>query len=194
MLHRTKNDTPIAVPFAPAGLVRRLWPGDIGLASAHLLRLDPDSRRSRFTGTVSDAYLERYAHEALASDGLVLGYRLGEAVRGMAELQMTGPDRAEAAFSVEAGHRRRGVGRALFRRLLLAARNRGARTIHLRCLPHNRAMQELARRHGARLVHDGDEMLGEVETDAPTALSLWQETVAESLALPWALYDRRPGP
>lgn len=177
---------------AASSAVRRIGPGDVELLRAHLLRLDPESRRARFTGAVSDAYLEAYAERALRSDGLVIGYRDAGAIRGVAELQAIDGTRAEAAFSVEAPLRRRGIGRALFHRVLLAARNRGARTIHLRCLPQNRAMQALARRHGARLVFDGDEMLGEVETAGPTFVSVWQEAVAEGLTLPFALADRRP--
>jgi RimJ/RimL family protein N-acetyltransferase len=196
MLHRTIDRDAIRLPPAsPAvpGLVRRLWPGDLALVREHLLRLDADSRRSRFTGAVSDAFLEAHAERALLSGGLVLGYRVGDALRGVAELQMVDDARAEAAFSVETSYRRRGVGAALFRRILLGARNRGARTVHLRCLPHNRAMQALARRHGARLVFDGDEMLGEVQTRGPTLASLWEEAFAEGLTLPLAVLDRRPG-
>lgn len=193
MLHRTMTQgLPILAASVP-GIVRRLWPGDLDRVRAHLRRLDPDSRRARFTGAVSDAFLDIHAERSLLSGGLVLGYRAGDAVRGVAELQRIDDGRAEAAFSVEAGHRRRGVGHALFRRVLLAARNRGYRTLHLRCLPHNHAMQALARRHGARLVFDGDEMLGEVRTPGPTMASLWQEAMADHLTLPLALCDRRPG-
>ncbi|KAA2236843.1 GNAT family N-acetyltransferase [Salinarimonas soli] len=195
MLQRTIATDPIRLPspsLPATGIIRRLWPGDVALVRDHLLRLDPDSRRSRFTGAVSDAFLETYAERALLSDGLVLGYRAGDGLRGVAELQMVDETRAEAAFSVEAGYRRRGVGAALFRRILLGARNRGARTVHLRCLPHNRAMQALARRHGARLVFDGDEMVGEVATRGPTPASIWEEAFAEGLTLPLALLDRRP--
>jgi RimJ/RimL family protein N-acetyltransferase len=190
MLHCT-IDARAALPLT-AGHVRRLWPSDLAPARDHLLRLDPVTRRERFSGAVSDAYLQEHARQALLSDGLVLGYRVGNAVRGMAELRGMAPGVAEGAFSVEAGHRRRGIGHALFRRLLLAARNRDIRTLHLRCMPDNRAMQALARRHGARLVFDGDAVLGEVATEAPTVMSLWQEALAEHLALPLALYDRRP--
>jgi len=108
----------------------------------------------------------------------MVGYFVGEDMRGVAELSPFAPPygcEGEAAFSVEAPHRLRGVGTALFRRLLLAARNRGLRTIHVRCLPHNRAMQALARRHGARIVFSGDETLGRVEAAPATPLSVMQE-------------------
>jgi RimJ/RimL family protein N-acetyltransferase len=195
MLHRTIAQDSIHLPITSwpvPGLVRRLWPGDLALMREHLLRLDPDSRRARFTGAVSDAFLEAHAERALLSGGLILGYRAGDALRGIAELQMVDDTRAEAAFSVETAYRRRGVGAALFRRILLGARNRGARTVHLRCLPHNNAMQALARRHGARLIFDGDEMLGEVETRSPTLASVWEEAFAEGLTLPLTILDRRP--
>jgi len=168
------------------GLIRRLWPSDVEALQAHLLRLDPETRRSRFCGAVSEAYLERYAQAALQGEGLVLGFVRGGEIRGAAELHGDG-GWAEAAFSVETAERRRGVGSSLFRRVVLAARNRGVRTIQLRCLPHNRAMQALARRHGARLVFDGDEMLGRMETGRATPFTLWHEALAEGLAWPAAL-------
>ena len=48
---------------------------------------------------------------------------------------------AEAAFAVEKAFRRNGLGQALFRRIAAAARNRGVRDLHVRCLAWNRPMR-----------------------------------------------------
>ena len=45
-------------PFAD-GAIRKLWIGESDLYRAHLLRLDPDSRHSRFGGGVSDDFVDR---------------------------------------------------------------------------------------------------------------------------------------
>jgi RimJ/RimL family protein N-acetyltransferase len=160
------------------GSIRRLWRADLAAYRDHLLRLDLQTRRDRFSGAVSDAFLERYAERAFAEDRIVLAYMIGGEVRGVAELcPFASPyaDEGEAAFSVETPYRLRGVGTALFRRLILLARNRGIRTLHVRCLPQNRAMQILARRHGARLVFEHEEAHGQVDAGPPTPFSLLQE-------------------
>jgi RimJ/RimL family protein N-acetyltransferase len=160
------------------GSIRRLWRADLDAYSEHLLRLDPQTRRDRFSGAVADAFLERYAEQVLCEDRIMLAYVVSGEVRGVAELCPFAPpyaDEGEAAFSVETPYRLRGIGTALFRRLILLARNRGVRTLHVRCLPHNRAMQVLARRHGARLVFEHDEAHGKVDAGPPTPFSVFQE-------------------
>ena len=53
---------------------------------------------------------------------------------------------AEAAFSVDDGYRRRGIGEKLFKRILRAATNHGVETIEIVCLPENVGMQNLAKK------------------------------------------------
>jgi GNAT superfamily N-acetyltransferase len=163
-----------------AGLIRRLLPSDFERFRDHLLRLDAKTRRDRFSAAVSDSFLETYAARGFAADSgaVIFGHVAEGAVHGVAELcQFPVPDRheAEAAFTVEPVYRRRGIGTGLFRRALLAARNRGVATLHVRCLPENRAMQSLARRHGARLLFDVDETLGKVEACPATPFSVLKE-------------------
>lgn len=160
------------------GAIRRLWRSDLDAYRDHLLRLDARTRRDRFSGAVADSFLEAYAERAFAEDRIILGYVVADEVRGVAELCPFAPPyqrEGEAAFSVEAPYRLRGIGTALFRRMILIARNRGMRTLHVRCLPHNRAMQALARRHGAELVFEVDEATGRVEAAPATPFSVMQE-------------------
>ena len=42
------------------GLVRKLWIGESAKYREHLLRLDPQSRRNRFSGGVSDYFISKY--------------------------------------------------------------------------------------------------------------------------------------
>lgn len=168
------------------GTIRRLWRADLDAYRDHLLRLDPQTRRDRFSGAVADSFLEAYAERAFAEDRIVLGHVVGDEVRGVAELCPFAPPyqrEGEAAFSVETPYRLRGIGTALFRRMILIARNRGVRTLHVRCLPHNRAMQVLARRHGARLLFEADETSGQVDAGPATPFSVWQEWAAIGLDL-----------
>ena len=57
-------------PLPHGGLIRKLWIGEAEKYRDHLLRLDADSRRNRFAGTVSDEFVRGYAEAGC--DELVL--------------------------------------------------------------------------------------------------------------------------
>ena len=127
------------------GVVRRLWPSDMPAFRDHLLRLDAPSRHDRFAMAVSDEFLANYAERCFGIDDVIYGYFVDGVMRGAGELRGVGlgldKGSAEAAFSVEVGWRRRGVGTELMGRIVQAARNRGAETLYMSCLARNRAMQ-----------------------------------------------------
>lgn len=127
--------------FINGGLLRRLYPSDLAPFAAHLIRLDPESRRDRFGTAVSDAFLERYAHRGFGPGDVAYGYFVGDVLRGAAELRQVEASllwrdgSAEAAFSVERPWRRGGVGHALMARIVRAAQNRRDRKLTMLCLP-----------------------------------------------------------
>lgn len=180
---------------SPSPVIRRLWATDQAAVEAHLLRLDPETRAGRFMGTLSDAALRHYAQGAMRAEGLMFGAFLDGALSGLGELRPAGARRpglslgraAEAAFTVERGHRRHGLGQALFRRIVEAARNRGVRDLHLRCLPWNRPMQGLARKVGAHLRIRPDEADAALHLAYPTPASLWREGLVEAFDFTLAL-------
>src|SRR5574340_1521644 len=137
----------------PSGaLIRKLWPGETDAYRDHLLRLDPESRRRRFSGAVSDAFIARHAATADEAGALVHGFFVDGTLRGAAELRTVGPlfgQEGEAAFSVEQPWQDHGVGTALLARTLLSARNRGITSLHMHCLADNKRMQQLARKFAA---------------------------------------------
>ena len=53
----------------------------------HLLRLDPQSRRDRFSGGVSDDFLIDYAAHCFGAGDLVFGAFVDGALRGAGELR-----------------------------------------------------------------------------------------------------------
>jgi len=162
------------------GVIRRLWPAERELFKEHLLRLDAVTRHERFGTAVNDAFLENYATTTFGVGGLVYAYVEDDIVRGAAELRglddivaQTG----EAAFSVEAGWRRRGIGTDLFGRLITAARNRGIRTLYMTCLPGNTAMRRLAARFEADLVSGYADVEGVIATGGPTPFTILDEAI-----------------
>ncbi len=173
------------------GMVRKLWIGEADLYREHLLRLDADSRRTRFGGTVSDATIA--SHTATAGLGTVIhGFFVNGTLRGAAELRRIGKafaPEAEAAFSVEQPWQSRGVGSVLLERTLLAARNRGIKSLQMICIADNRRMQQLARKFDADLSFDFGSVVGEVDPPRSTPLSLMREFVADGHGIATAILD-----
>ena len=96
---------------------------------------------------------------------------------------------AEAAFSVEEGYRRRGIGEKLFKRILRAATNHGVETIEIVCLPENVGMQNLAKKFHTHFAFEEDSLTGRLTARRPTALSLIREASGDALDLGAALFD-----
>jgi len=177
--------------LSPA-LIRRLWSGERDLFREHLQRLDADARHDRFGRAVDDSYLASYAQSCFGLGDLVFGAFVDGVMRGAAELrssgiialeQAAGRRTAESALSVEPAWRRRGIGRALFRRVLRAARNHGVDTVEVFCAPENPAMMALAREAGKTFAVDHDQAAARIRVRAPTALSLAGEIGADWMDL-----------
>jgi GNAT superfamily N-acetyltransferase len=174
------------------GHIRKLWAGETGLYRDHLKRLDAKSRNSRFAAGVSDTFIDDYVVMANGLDSVIHGFFVDDALRGAAELRPLGLGfgrEAEAAFSVEPPWQSHGVGTALLRRTLLAARNRGFKLLHMACLADNRRMQQLARKFDAELSFDFGTVVGEVQAPHPTPLSVMHELLVDSSGFATALFD-----
>lgn len=165
------------------GIIRKLWAGEAEIFKDHLLRLDVESRRFRFGSAVSAEFIERYAARAFRTGAIVHGYFVDGTLRAAAELYPMGdvlPGEAEAAFSVEPEFQNHGLGTQLLDRVILAARNRGIRTLCLSCLAQNRRMQQIVRKFDAELTFDTDEVMAQLKAPFPTALSLAQEAAVDA--------------
>jgi len=179
-------------PLPDGGVIRKLWVGETGAYRDHLLRLDPDSRRTRFSGAVADEVIARHAATAAEVGVVVHGFFVDGVLRGAAELRRIGPvlsREAEAAFSIEKRWQSHGVGTALLQRTLLSARNRAIKSLHMHCLADNRRMQQLARKFEADLSFDFGSVVGEVDPPRFTALSLMREWMADSQSIGNAMLD-----
>src|SRR4029077_20695798 len=103
--------------------VRRLWLADQEAFRHHLLSLAPRSRHLRFGGGMSDDFLVRYAENCFGKGDLIYGAFLDGELVGAAELRSNQAIwseqapfgrhiHAEAAFSVDASRRPRGIGQS----------------------------------------------------------------------------------
>jgi GNAT superfamily N-acetyltransferase len=177
-------------PLVSGGIVRRLWIGESELYRQHLLRLDAESRRNRFGGAVSDEFIGRYAQSSVLSGAVIYGFFVNGVLRGAAELRLLEhAGDAEAALNVEKRWQSRGVGTELFERVLLAARNRQVKRLHMLCLAENRHMLQLARKFDAELSFQSGNVVGEMKAPHPTPMSLMRELVADGTDLATAMLD-----
>jgi GNAT superfamily N-acetyltransferase len=178
--------------LADGGVIRKLWMGEAEQYRNHLLRLDAESRHSRFGGGVADEFIRDYVGTTLGLGAVVHGFFVDGMLRGAAELRLLGPAfarEAEAALSIEGPWQSHGVGSALLDRTLLAARNRGIRKLHMACLANNRRMRELARKFAAELSFDFGGVVGEVAAARPTPLSVLRELVADNCGFATAVLE-----
>ena len=174
------------------GHVRKLWLGENTIYAEHLLRLDPDSRRRRFSGSVSEEFIRRHAEGAHGLGVVVHGFFLDGTLRGAAELRVYAPrfkGEAEAAFSIEQPWQSHGVGSALLERTLLTARNRGVRKLHMHCLAENQRMQQLARKFDAELSFDFGSVVADVDPPRSTVLSMIRELNADNYGIATAIFE-----
>jgi GNAT superfamily N-acetyltransferase len=179
-------------PLPRGGLVRKLLITEAGAYRDHLLRLDPETRRARFGGAVSDDFICNYVGLSNGLDAVLHGFFVDGTLRGVAELRPLRSSvdaEAEAAFSIEKPWQSHGVGSALLAHTLLAARNRNMRTLHMICLADNKRMQKLARKFDAELSFEYGSVVGEVEQAYPTPLSVLQEFVADTAGFATAMLD-----
>lgn len=179
-------------PLPDDGVVRKLWPAEAAAYRDHLLRLDRESRNTRFSGAVSDEFIDKHAHSISDFGVIVYGFFVDGALRGAGELRPVGPlfsHEAEAAFSIEKDWQSHGVGTALLERILLSSRNRGIRLLRMDCLAGNRRMQQLARKFEADFTFDFGSIVGEVRAPRYTALSLALEAVEDAHGIATSLLD-----
>lgn len=185
----------------PSGsMIRKLWVGETDIYRDHLLRLDPASRQNRFGQAATDEFVREYVASPVAGT-IIHGFFVEGVLRGAAELRPLGSAlsrRADAALSVEWSWQSHGIGSALLERMLLTARNRRIRWLHMACLAHNTRMQQLARKFDADLSFDFDSAVGTVQAARPTPLSVMREVVADGQAVAAAMLEMqssftRPG-
>jgi ribosomal protein S18 acetylase RimI-like enzyme len=163
--------------------VRRLWKSGRAAFERHLLALDTADLRLRFGIPLSRDRIAAYAAAIdLAVDRIYAVFDDRLEVVGAVHLGVA-HGVAELGLSVSRGHRRRGLGSALFARVVQHARNRGMRRIYMHCLAENQAVIAIARRAGMRIVVSAGEADAFLKVPAADAESLSGEFVADQLAL-----------
>lgn len=178
-MHSTVLETASAIT------IRRLWSSEQDLFRSHFDRLDPASQAMRFGGAVHDSFLDIYARSAFTGGNMVFGAFVDGELLGVGEVKLLSnslPIRAEAAFSVVPEWQDKGVGDALFARIIAALQNRGVGSVLLWCRSSNHRMRHLADKHNAELnFTNSDETQGEVRLPWPMPSSIIEEVYGEAI-------------
>lgn len=163
-------------------LVHVLGATDRAALHKHFAELTHQDLRMRFGRSPDAAWLRLYVEGIDFGRDTALGVREGTALVGVAHVaQFEGA--AELGLSVLPTHRRRGIATALFERGALHARNRGVVELFIHCLSENRAMRQIARKAGMRVLVEGVDTDAWIELPPPTPFTLGQELVARQLTL-----------
>lgn len=172
----------IATRTPERGPVRVLASHELPLFRDHLLRLDRESRRDRFNGSLNDDWVVKYAERSVRDGTVILAYFEDGLVRGAAELHqsdLSPKSEPEIAFSVEACMRRKGVGSILFTKLIAKARSMGYTKLRITTGSQNDAMRGLANKFGAHLTFRHGESTGLIDLKAkPVVVAPQSKAVA----------------
>lgn len=161
--------------------IRALAPRHRPKILAHLLDLGPEDRHLRFGHPATDAQIARYVDGLDFERDEVFGiFNRRLELLAMAHLASLGEATAAAEFGVSVASRcrGRGWGARLFERAMLHARNAGVRTLHVHALAQNAAMLHIARAAGARVSHEGPDVIALVPLP-PQDLSTQVEALME---------------
>lgn len=161
----TRTPKVLAKASAKSGPVRILATSELPLFRDHLLRLDRESRRDRFNGSLCDDWVAKYAERSVHDGTVILAYFEDGVIRGAAELHQADLVNVEpeVAFSVEACMRRKGVGSVLFTQLIAKAKSMGYKTLRVTTGAQNDAMRALAGKFGAKLSFRHGESTGLID-------------------------------
>jgi RimJ/RimL family protein N-acetyltransferase len=152
----------------------------------HFLALPPEDVRLRFGSNMSAEGINAYVHKMDFDRDAVFGvFDENLQLTGVAHLALDPKhDAAELGVSVLPGHRRQGIGTALFERAEAHARNHYIRILFMHCLTENQPMMHIASKSGMRVLAAGSgEADAHLELSAPDAANVADELMQESVAL-----------
>ncbi|WP_398464111.1 GNAT family N-acetyltransferase [Tardiphaga sp.] len=178
---------------AKGGPVRVLAASELPLFRDHLLRLDRDSRRDRFNGSLSDEWVAKYAERSVQDGTVILAFFEDGVIRGAAELHQADLVNVEpeVAFSVESCMRRKGVGSVLFTQLIAKAKSMGYKKLRVTTGAQNDAMRALAGKFGAKLSFRHGESTGLIDlSDKPAKAAVPPKAGAVDVATAVGEYNR----
>ena len=162
---------------------RKLLSGEAARLRGHFDRLTPGESVFRFMGAMGGSSVREHCEGINWWKTVVLGCFEAGVLRGSAEVHADGrsPMSCEVAIAVETAWQERGVATELLHRALVVARNRAAREVRIYCLADNHAMQNVARKFGARFESRAGQSDAAILIPRPTCASLYEEALGDGM-------------
>jgi RimJ/RimL family protein N-acetyltransferase len=166
-------------------MYRKLIPAEAAALCAHLMRLKPEERLTRFMGAISDESVSDYCDRIDWYRTVVIGFFESGTLRGAVEVHL-GPvhpnwfhvtNWCEIGITVESAWQEHGVATELLRRGLVVARNRGASGLKINCYGDNYRMQHVAQKFGAHFRRYAGQSDADIVAAPATAASLYEEAL-----------------
>lgn len=152
----------------------------------HFLRLDYESKSSRFCTPITDENMSIYVQKIDFKNGIfgifndnldIIG--LGECVFFKEKDKLT----AEVAFTVEKPYQGNGLGNKLMKRVVQYANSRDIHELHMYCIRNNQAILHLAKKYNLVPQYEGTEISGVVKTpDVLPLISTLNEQFEDNVA------------
>ena len=144
---------------------RQLGQADAPAIHNHFLSMSAEDRRSRFRQTLNDESLIKYAKSLNFLRDAFIGCFFEHGLVGIAQINMYSDKDSpvgELALSVDAAHRRAGVGEALIHYMKAYVRLRGIVEFSLTTTKCNKAMVALARKIGSEPFEEDGEVVAKI--------------------------------
>jgi RimJ/RimL family protein N-acetyltransferase len=152
----------------------------------HFIRLDKDSRYTRFCSPFNDFAIEKYVAQInFEKNGIFGVFDEDLNIIGVGECVLyDGKDQAEVGFSVEKNHQGHGLGSKLMERIVRFAKSMGKHHLEMVCLRTNSKSIHLAKKFGLKVQSSyEDECVAAIDTkNLNPALEVFTETVEDSFA------------
>lgn len=149
----------------------------------HFLRLDANDIRLRFGSPLGADAIAAYVQGIDFDTDAVFGVYEDELGLAAAAHVAFGVDGAELGISVLPGYRSRGIGTALFARVVEHARNRFVTRMYMHCLSENAAMMHIAKKSAMKICVDTGEAEAFLKLEPADHASLSGELMGQRLAL-----------
>lgn len=174
-------------------IIKRLNSSHKEKIKEHFLRLDKESRYSRFCFHIKDENIVSYVEKIKFDDNGIFGIfdeKLN--IIGLGECVVDPKiDLAEVAFSVEPGYQGNGLGSKLMERIVRFAKSKGKHHLEMNCLRTNQKSMYIAKKFGLQVQHQmGGESIATIDMkDTVPEIENINEKVEDSLAY-YALQQR----
>lgn len=133
----------------------------------HFLRLDINSRSSRFCSPMTDENIGIYVKKIDFKNGIFGVFNDNLDIIGVGEcvfFKEKEKQTAEVAFTIEKDYQKNGLGNRLMKRVVQYANSRDVHELQMYCLRSNKAVLHLAKKYNLVPQYEGSEMSGVVTT------------------------------